>query len=201
MEKPDATPNCCGQPAKWVEQSINLAYFYCTKCKNEVTIGAEFSKAWDEVLDLEAGISWPGQGIPSGPKFSPGDRVVVNAKGYYHGKEGSVIRICPAKPHDTVLWYSIDFPGEPQVVAFSELELTAVALVQATSPVPTRVHPAVGDCYHRNLGLTRFTVVSVDVSARIANGEERGVIGVYSLSMSFDTLAERYTLVSPTTRP
>ena len=30
-------PLCCGQAAKWVEQSINLQYWYCEKCKNEVT--------------------------------------------------------------------------------------------------------------------------------------------------------------------
>lgn len=29
-------PICCGQEAKWVEASVNLAYWYCTKCKKEV---------------------------------------------------------------------------------------------------------------------------------------------------------------------
>ncbi len=29
---------CCGQEAKWVEQSVNLKYWYCTECKQEVTL-------------------------------------------------------------------------------------------------------------------------------------------------------------------
>lgn len=37
VERPFKTPKCCDQDAKWVVVSINLAYFYCEKCKNEVT--------------------------------------------------------------------------------------------------------------------------------------------------------------------
>lgn len=37
IERPYATPNCCEKPAKWVQQSVNLAYFYCETCKKEVS--------------------------------------------------------------------------------------------------------------------------------------------------------------------
>lgn len=37
VEKPEFTPSCCGQPAKWVEVTVNMQYFYCDKCKNEVS--------------------------------------------------------------------------------------------------------------------------------------------------------------------
>ncbi len=29
-------PRCCGTDASWIVQGINLAYWYCRECKNEV---------------------------------------------------------------------------------------------------------------------------------------------------------------------
>lgn len=35
------TPKCCNQDAKWVEQTVNLKYWYCSRCCNEVKEGAD----------------------------------------------------------------------------------------------------------------------------------------------------------------
>lgn len=31
------TPRCCGFDARWVVQSIRLAYFFCDECRSEVS--------------------------------------------------------------------------------------------------------------------------------------------------------------------
>lgn len=36
VERPYYTPSCCNQLSKWVQHSVNLAYFYCEVCKKEV---------------------------------------------------------------------------------------------------------------------------------------------------------------------
>lgn len=35
-DQPLPIPYCCGQHAKWIIQTRNLKYYYCTICKKEV---------------------------------------------------------------------------------------------------------------------------------------------------------------------
>jgi hypothetical protein len=80
MERPKYTPKCCGQDAKWVEQTVNLAYFFCTKCKKEVASNdSDYGGYWG-VDGADAALRFQGV-APSPTKFQIGDRIqVVNGK-------------------------------------------------------------------------------------------------------------------------
>ncbi len=101
MEQPNYTPKCCGQDAKWVEQSVNLKYFYCAKCKNEVTGGPGNADTTDALRYALANtpLFQPRQSLqltsspnpPPAAVYNPGDKVrivTLNVSGEVVGKHG-----------------------------------------------------------------------------------------------------------------
>ena len=95
MNKPDTTPDCCGTPAKWVEQTPSLAYFYCSTCKTEPKpsvytgysgwsgLGADYSKY---VKEQNALLKNPvyADPLPTGIKIRPGDMVKWSRDGLFY---------------------------------------------------------------------------------------------------------------------
>ena len=99
MNKPDTTPDCCGAPAKWVEQTPSLAYFYCTTCKTEPKpsvytgysdwsgLGADYSKYVKEQNALLKNPAFADP-LPTGIKIRPGDTVLWSVNGLLYVVKG-----------------------------------------------------------------------------------------------------------------
>lgn len=92
-------PMCCGQPSKWVEVSINLKYFYCEKCKNEVKESPKTRNDSTYDVDFAYGtipMPWGGSAsLPqsANPSYQIGDQVQVitgTRKGQYATIEGQL---------------------------------------------------------------------------------------------------------------
>lgn len=49
MNKPDKTPYCwnCSQEPEWVIMSVNIGYFYCKSCKQEIKQGSSSAPELD----------------------------------------------------------------------------------------------------------------------------------------------------------
>lgn len=98
MNQPNHTPNCCNQPAKWVEQTPSLAYFYCEKCKTE-------PKA--EELTSEVALKYANDSLWSG-NTSPTPGIVYTGVGGFGGSAGGsnnfANRSRPLRAGDNVIW-------------------------------------------------------------------------------------------------
>lgn len=106
-KRPNNTPTCCDTPAKWIEQTQNLAYFYCSVCKTEPKDVLEQlpfgpmnfdNKALDTHAAGYSGYDpfWAGNSVPNTPpppvkKLMIHDlRVGMRVKNKVRGVEGSV---------------------------------------------------------------------------------------------------------------
>ncbi len=142
-DQPKYTPKCCGLDAKWIEQSVNLKYFFCTKCKNEVTEQSSnsgaFVKATSELmkrlgtepepsrayLPFPSHLTQGGSTTPNHPTFpfEIGDHVRVRQGFPMSGKSGVVIRVIPQTLYDV----TVKMTEDGQNYAFESRELTLEA--------------------------------------------------------------------------
>lgn len=187
MTKPSNTPDCCGQQAKWVEQTANLAYFYCTKCKNEVPVNELSHKiaGLTEWLNANPDPNFFGNstaGKSSSPAFPPvlgpppapaPTPVIGNIYTYRrYGKE-DIQCVDIDKNRDTVTILSL-VSGLTWVISSLEWYLNVttnpnyLTINSYILPVPAnpaaikRLYPIIGDYYKHVRYADIFKVVDVD---------------------------------------
>lgn len=136
IDQPVETPICCGQPAKWVVISGNLAYHYCEKCKNEVVAdskglppeGAKYlpggAYVWAKSKQFDVpNIVYRPDILPGGPDASDSNKVGVGDRVFFHDYPGIIFEVMASYMHE--VWWIQD-PRDGFTVIALESKLTKV---------------------------------------------------------------------------